>query len=533
VQNCVENITGFIISDQKKPLFRLFLYAILILIYHLNSQLSESTVDIHNDIYYLNFTSIAILKITSLSMTNTTMVTSNTSSFPDDWYDLWQSDQPLDMDAFLQSDLLAARRSFYMKVSIAHMISGPISFIASMLLVTHILRSHECLSSTYHCLVFGLSAGDIISSFGYILSSTMAPKEMSYLEPFASGNMATCDAQGFLTTFAIGVSASYNCSVCFYYLAIITYNKKFDYIEKKLEPWFHGISILIPLVVCVIALATNTFNGIDGGACYAHSHDPPNCIGYKTGEIPKGYSIPCGRGGEEDGHAKLRTIALLVGHFWVLIISPLIILVTMVMMYRSVTKIENRVQKYGVGSLRLRTTPAAPTNTSSSADQQEARGFVLKLKKIVKYLCQANHRFAMWCFRCPPCAGNAGCYDPEMPSRTIRSNKMASKKRAVLQMAFGYAGAWFLVWSPYFVRIVFLIVTKSEPDTVVILMAFMGPLQGFFNFVVFMAPKVRTTRTTAMQGARTDSSNNNNQNQHLLTWRQAFYKAYMDRGRPL
>jgi hypothetical protein len=56
------------------------------------------------------------------------------------------------------------------------------------------------------------------------------------------------------------------------------------------------------------------------------------------------------------------------------------------------------------------------------------------------------------------------------------------------------------------------------------------PLQGFFNFVVFMAPKVRTTRTLAMRGARTDSSNNNNQNQHL-TWRQAFYKAYMDRGR--
>ena len=33
-----------------------------------------------------------------------------------------------------------------------------------------------------------------------------------------------------------------------------------------------------------------------------------------------------------------------------------------------------------------------------------------------------------------------------------------------------------------------------------------------------------------MWGARTDSNNNNNQNQHL-TWRQAFYKAYMDRGR--
>ena len=85
----------------------------------------------------------------------------------------------------------------------------------------------------------------------------MAPKEMNYLVPFASGNTATCDAQGFLSFFALGVSVGYNCAVCFYYLAIITYNKKFDYIEKKLEPWFHGISISIPLVVSVIVLVTN------------------------------------------------------------------------------------------------------------------------------------------------------------------------------------------------------------------------------------------------------------------------------------
>jgi hypothetical protein len=293
-------------------------------------------------------------------MTNSTnMVTNNTSSFLKNWKDLLQSDQPLDMDAFLQSDLLAATRSHEMKVSIGNMISGSIPFIASMLLVTHILRSHECLSSTYHRLIFRLSVADIISSFGNALSSTMAPKENNYLVPFAIGNIATCDAQGFLIFFAGGV-------VCFYYLVIITYNQKFDYIEKKLEPWFHGISILSPAVVDGILLATNTFNGPNGGVCFPEPHYPPHCIGYKTGEIPTRYSIPCGgRGGEEDGHAKLRTITVLVAYFWILIIAPLIILVTMVMMYRSVTKIENRMQNYGLSALRLRTTPAAPTTTNS------------------------------------------------------------------------------------------------------------------------------------------------------------------------
>jgi hypothetical protein len=59
------------------------------------------------------------------------------------------------------------------------------------------------------------------------------------------------------------------------------------------------------------------------------------------------------------------------------------------MMFRSVTKVEKQeIQKYyGVSSpLRLRTTPpAAPTtNNNSTPDlQQGARGFVLKLAKIV------------------------------------------------------------------------------------------------------------------------------------------------------
>jgi hypothetical protein len=445
-----------------------------------------------------------------------------------------QLDQPLDMDVFLQSDVFAAQRSFIMKRSIANMISGSISFIASMLLVVHILRSYEYLSSTYHRLVFGLSAADIISSFCFALSSTMTPKEMSYLIPFASGNIATCDAQGFLNAYAGPVSVGYNCSVCLYYLAIITYSKKYDCIKKKMEPWLHGISVLFPLIISVILLATNAFNGPNGGACFfLEPHYPPHCVGHKTGYIPKGYRIPCGRGGENDGHAQLRTITGHVGFCWVLIIAPIIILVTMARMFRSVAEIEKRMQQYGVNALRFRTTlGAAPTTNDNSANQQEeTRGFTSKLKEIGKKLClisnasQTNHRNAI-----PVCCFS--CFDPERPSSATISNNMTFQKRAVLHMAVGYSCAWLLVWTSFFVCIVVKFVAKSAPGTAVLLFtASTVPLQGFFNFLVFMAPKVRTTRTMAMLGARTGSSDNNNQNQQHLTWCQAFYKAYMDRGR--
>ena len=55
--------------------------------------------------------------------------------------------------------------------------------------------------------------------------------------------------------FGFGVASFlYNCALCFDYLAIITYNKKNDYIKVKLEPLFHGISVTIVLAIGIIGL---------------------------------------------------------------------------------------------------------------------------------------------------------------------------------------------------------------------------------------------------------------------------------------
>jgi hypothetical protein len=54
-------------------------------------------------------------------------------------------------------------------------------------------------------------------------------------------------------------------------------------------------------------------------------------------------------------------------------------------------------------------------------------------------------------------------------------------------------------------------------NATLILNACLGPLQGLFNFLVFMSPKVRNAKRP-IRGRRN------------LTWRQAFIKAYMSRG---
>jgi len=91
----------------------------------------------------------------------------------------------------------------------------------------------------------------------------VVPKEMNYFVPGAQGNTATCTAQGFhlsSATVGVGVAAVYICRICLYYFSIVRYNKKDEYyIWNKLEPWFHGISLLYLFVFDIIAITMNEY----------------------------------------------------------------------------------------------------------------------------------------------------------------------------------------------------------------------------------------------------------------------------------
>jgi hypothetical protein len=333
------------------------------------------------------------------------------STVPQTWDDLYKSDRPIDFQAFLQSDLLAGKRRIHLVVAIIRHVAGSISLIASTAIIWHILRSYDGLSTTYHRLVFGLCICDIILSSVIALSTTMAPKEMEYFIPNARGNVASCDAQGFLYVVGFATSSLYNCSLCFYYLAIIKYSKKEDYIRNKLEPWFHGISIILPLVSGVILLAAKAFNSGSYDVCLLAQSKPPHCIGYENGYTPKGYNIPCGRGDLND-KPFLHAIAI-VGHFIVLASAPIVVLWTMLLMYRTVLKIEKRMQRYGVRVLRARIASHQSDNLAEVGNE----GVMNRIKNTCKCIipCQNGNRFQP------------------------RSNNARSQKRAILNAAFGYA----------------------------------------------------------------------------------------------
>lgn len=102
----------------------------------------------------------------------------------------------------------------------------------------------------------------------------------------------------------------------------------------------------------ILAISNGGFNSV-GGNCWLTSNERlPHCTGIESGEIRDGFTIPCGRG---DGkkHPTLRLVLMIIS-FSVILQAPAVISVTMVLMYRTVYRVEKRMQNYGAGALRLR-----------------------------------------------------------------------------------------------------------------------------------------------------------------------------------
>ncbi len=184
------------------------------------------------------------------------------------------------------------------------------------------------------------------------------------------------------------------------------------------------------------------------------------------------------------------------------LLQPIVIGTTMTIMFRTVARIERRSQRYGIGALRLSRSHEDPIVEDSAGNEQHlVRRIILRFKMIIKrfvkrLVCRSDD-------------------DRERGSITAITRRASplSHKRAVLYMASGYAAAWAVVWVPMIANVI--VKENSEVD---ITLSLLMPLQGLFNFIVFMSPKVRSAKKQRRRG------------QPELSWYNAFITAYVSRG---
>ena len=389
------------------------------------------------------------------------------------------------------ADTYAAYREKTKTWAIARMVSSSISLIASITLVWIIFRSHSGLSTPLNRLLLGLCIADIVSSFASALSTLMVPRDVDYMIWNAQGNIATCDAQGFLIGAGAGAGVMYNSSICLYALAIVKYKKSDEYIRQKIEPYIHGSAIVFPVAGCIIVLAMQIFNEADAH-CWAYQYNPPHCKGYEDGVVPDGYEVPCGRG----PYGKLL---LWLGVMPLAFCAPLAMIVSMTMTYRTVLKMEKKMAKYGVGGLRNNLgnvrvqTGGNNLSEESTSSKTRMSNLSSKLKSSFGYLRLSR--------------------STQQPAS--RSNSTGSQSREVLYKGFAYTFGYFAAWSYNIIIIVLALFGNEPPYTISLLNSIFGPLQGLFNFLIIIYPRV-------MSAKRSKKDN--------LSWYQAFIKALLSRG---
>jgi hypothetical protein len=130
------------------------------------------------------------------------------------------------------------------------------SVVGSSLIIRDIIQIRKNRSddlSTRHRLLAGMSVCDILSSSAWFLTSWPIPEGVPF-RVWNVGTTQTCSTQGFFVQFAIG-TVIYNACLALYYLLVIRYGWKNEYITKRVELWMHLVAAGFALSTGVAGLA--------------------------------------------------------------------------------------------------------------------------------------------------------------------------------------------------------------------------------------------------------------------------------------
>ena len=284
-----------------------------------------------------------------------------------------------------------------------------------------ISKSRDGLSTIFNRIILAISICDVISSLSLSLASIPCPVESGIWLAF--GSTATCNVQGFFNYFT-QVTPLYNSSLCIHFLLAIKYEVS-DSRRKNIDPFLLGIPAIWGIFSALYYLGTNAFNAHPvAGICW-------------TIEFP----IGCDGSDCIRGHGSQDTIVYRTNLFIAFILVPIVIFISLLIIYKTVENRESRSSAYGAASLNI---------------SEERR-------------------------RSSQLAGR----------RRTRNQTQLTLSRASLYKLIAFSGAWFLTHVLYIIVVAMKQISNIlAPPPVYLLMTILYPLQGHFSFLVYIYPTV-------------------------------------------
>jgi hypothetical protein len=217
-----------------------------------------------------------------------------------------------------------------------------LSAVGSLMIISQVTRSQFNRQKIQQRLILCISIIDFQTSLVWVFTPLFMPAFSGY--PWAVGNFASCDAQGFIVQYS-SAGFLYMCALQFMYVLVIKYGWK-ERDVKKLEKWFHIIPNAFGLATATTALALKQYNPANWDCWIAPL--PADCT--SSNEIRKGNTdlqeTDCIRG----DNANIFRWAFFFAPLWA---SILFCMVAMAIVHRTTKKAEvNFSKKYNKFSMR-------------------------------------------------------------------------------------------------------------------------------------------------------------------------------------
>lgn len=383
-------------------------------------------------------------------------------------------------------------------------LTGGLSILGSAYIIWDVaFRSKSLRKSTQKRILFGMSCCDIIASgFGFFPTSWPIPE----IYPIwgASGNQASCNAQGFFITFSTTLSL-YNAALTFFYLAKIRYQVSSTAMTQRIEPFLHAIPILGGLALSTSALALDLFNPFDGHSCFIAS--VPFLCADSWSQSSNSELPPCIRG----DNASIYRWILFFGPAWV---DLILVSCNMFLVYMAVYSREKKMSRYNFEYQRERDRIQRTSRPNSQAtsdhegeeprdsDEESSIGSWSSISSHQSVLSNVSSVTRNLNKTAESLITSIQKINVAEGSRRILERATSSRRRAekkdkyfrhsvrVARQGYWYCGAFLVSWLPSSILMV-IVIARPAPYFLHVLTVLTVPAQGFLNFLVYVFPKLK------------------------------------------
>jgi len=331
-------------------------------------------------------------------------------------------------------------------------------------------------NSAYYRLMLAMSSSDFMVSFAWFCTTWPIPKDDNSLDSPSElvygniGTMKTCEAQAFFIQLGI-ITPFYNALLASYYYLTIRREWKEEEFKRKIEYAGHFLSVSWGLGTSIAGLSMKLFNNSIVW-CWINT-----------------YPIGCGNGPEQTPCIRGINAGI---YRWIFYYGPLWLMIFLVaffmsLVYLYVRSLDNKMDQY----TRSYRQNAARTSTESGSSEFHSGG---------------DRRRSLM-------ARTFSTMNTETLNEQRRQRRN-ERSKAVANQGLFYAGTFALVW--VFATIVrgMQLAGRSPPWIITFWFAVFTPSQGFFNFLVYIRPRLlkfleqRKKRREGRRNSRTGSSFN-------------------------